>query len=62
MRVTKFIQVMLGSEKPEEPDGEDHRAVVIKGMSNYRVTGIREFGNAVQIQIKKKEKYLNDSR
>lgn len=62
MRVSKFVQLMLGSEKPEEPDGEDHRAVVIKGMSNYRVTGIREFNNAVQIQVKKKEKYIDERR
>lgn len=62
MRVSPFIRVMLGAERPEEPDGQDHRAVVIKGMSNYRVTGIKEFGNAVQIQIKKKEKYLDEGR
>lgn len=62
MRVTKFTRVMLGVEKPEPPDGEDHRAVVVKGLSGYVVTGVKEFSNAVQIQVKKKEKYLNDRR
>lgn len=57
MRVSKFIQLMLGHEKSEDPDGEDHRAIVIKGMSNYRVTGVKEFSNAIQIQVKKKEKW-----
>ena len=56
MRVSKFIQTMLGHEKPEEPDGEDHRAVRIQGLSNYVVTGVKEYNNAIQIQVKKKVK------
>jgi hypothetical protein len=56
MRVSKFIQVMLGVERPEEPDGEDHRAVKIKGMSNYVVKGVKEYNNAVVIIVKRKER------
>lgn len=56
MRVSPFIQKLLGVEKPEDPDGEDHRAVKIKGMSKYVVTGVKEYKNAVEIQVKKKEK------
>lgn len=62
MRVSKFIQIMLGTERPEAPDGEDHRAVKIKGMSNYVVKGVKEYSNAVVIIVKKKEKYRNDRR
>jgi len=62
MRVSKFIQLMLGTERPEQPDGEDHRAVKIKGMSNYVVKGVKEYSNAVVIIVKKKEKYRNDRR
>lgn len=62
MRVSKFIQIMLGAERPEEPDGEDHRAVRIQGLSNYVVKGVKEYSNAVVITVKKKEKYVNDRR
>jgi hypothetical protein len=53
---------MLGSERPEEPDGQDHRAIKIEGLSNYVVKGIKEYNNAVVIRVKKKEKYDNDRR
>ena len=62
MRVSKFIQLMLGAERPEEPDGEDHRAVKIQGLSNYVVKGVKEYSNAVVITVKKKEKYTNERR
>lgn len=62
MRVSKFIRLMLGSERPEEPDGQDHRAIKIEGLSNYVVKGIKEYNNAVVIRVKKKEKYDNDRR
>lgn len=62
MRVTKFVALMLSKEKPEDPDGEDHRAVKIKGMSKYVVTGVKEYSNAIEIQVKKKEKFDNDRR
>lgn len=62
MRVSKFIQEMLGAEKPEPPDGQDHRAVKIQGMSGYVVKGVKEYSNAVVIRVKKKEKYDNDRR
>ena len=62
MRVSKFIRVMLGTERPEPPDGEDHRAIKIQGLSNYTVVGVKEYSNAVMIKVKKKEKYENDRR
>lgn len=62
MRVSKFLQVMLGVERPDPPDGEDHRAVRIQGLSNYVVKGVKEYNNAVVITVKKKEKYVNDRR
>lgn len=58
MRVTKFIALMLSKERPEEPDGEDHRAIKIKGMSNYVVTGVKEYNNAIVILVKRKEREL----
>lgn len=62
MRVSKFIREMLGAEKPDPPDGQDHRAVRIEGLSNYVVKGVKEYSNAVVIRVKKKEKYENDRR
>lgn len=62
MRVSKFIQVLLKVERGEPPDGLDHRAVKIKGMSKYVVKGIKEYSNAIVIEVKKKEKYENDRR
>lgn len=58
MRVSKFIRVLLKTERGEPPDGEDHRAVKIKGLSQYVVTGVKEYNNAIEIQVKKKEKEL----
>lgn len=62
MRVTKFIALMLRTERPEDPDGEDHRAIQIKGLKGYVVKGVKEYSNAVVIQVKKKEKFENDRR
>ena len=62
MRVSKFIQLLLESERGEPPDGEDHRAVKIKGMSQYVVKGVKEYNNALVIIVKKKEKFTNDRR
>lgn len=62
MRVSPFIAAILGVEKPEPPDGQDHRAVRIEGLSNYVVKGVKEYSNAVVIRVKKKEKYENDRR
>lgn len=62
MRVSKFIQLILGTERPEPPDGEDHRAMRIQGLSGYVVKGVKEYSNAVVIIVKKKEKYENDRR
>lgn len=62
MRVSKFIQVILGTERPEPPDGEDHRAIKIQGLSGYTIKGVKEYSNAVVILVKKKEKYTNDRR
>lgn len=62
MRVSKFIRLMLKTERGEPPDGEDHRAIKIQGLSQYVVKGVKEYSNAVVITVKKKEKYENDRR
>jgi hypothetical protein len=62
MRMTPFLALLLSKEKPEDPDGEDHRAVKIKGLNNYVVKGVKEYSNAVVIIVKEKEVYKNDHR
>lgn len=62
MRVTTLIRKLLEIEREEPPDGMDHRAVKIRGLSNYVVKGVKEYSNAIVIEVKKKEKYENDRR